>query len=125
VRLLLDANLSPEVVRQLNEAGHEAIHVGEIGLLTAPDPEIMRAAADADRILVTADSDFAAMLALGGARAPSVVLLRSADHMRAPEQAALLAANLPGVAEELERGAIVSLTRRHLRVRELPIARGS
>lgn len=65
------------------------------------------------------------MLALGGARSPSVVLLRSADHMRPPEQAALLAANLPTVGEDLGRGAIVSLTSRHLRVRELPIAPGS
>ncbi len=85
----------------------------------------MEAADKANRILVTADSDFAALLALGAARAPSVVLLRSADHMRPPEQAALLAANLPAVAEDLERGAIVSLTRRHLRVRQLPIERRS
>lgn len=123
MRLLLDANLSPEVVRRLKASGHDAIHVAELGLLTAPDPEIMEAAAEADRILVTADSDFAAMLALGGARLPSVVLLRSADHLRPPEQAALLAANLPTVGEDLERGAIVSLTSRHLRVRELPIDR--
>ena len=123
MRFLLDANLSPEVARRLGSSGHDAVHVGELGLLSAPDPEIMRAAAEADRILLTADSDFAALLALGAARAPSVVLLRSADHMRPSEQAALLAANLPTVAEELERGAIVSLTRRHLRVRELPIVR--
>ncbi|MBS1862030.1 MAG: DUF5615 family PIN-like protein [Actinobacteria bacterium] len=123
MKLLFDANLSPEVVRRVKVSGHDAIHVAELGLLTAPDPEIMEAAAEADRILVTADSDFAAMLALGGARSPSVVLLRSADHMRPPEQAALLAANLPAVGDDLERGAIVSLTSRHLRVRELPIDR--
>lgn len=87
MRLLFDANLSPEVVRRLNASGHDAIHVGELGLLTAPDPEIMEAAAETDRVLVTADSDFAAMLALGRVRSPSVVLLRSADHMRPPEQA--------------------------------------
>jgi predicted nuclease of predicted toxin-antitoxin system len=123
VRLLLDANLSPEVARRLNVSGHDAIHVVEIGLVAASDPEIMQAAVEADRVLITADSDFAAMLALGGARAPSVVLLRSADHMRPPEQADLLAANLVAVEEDLTSGAIVSLTRRHLRVRELPIDR--
>jgi predicted nuclease of predicted toxin-antitoxin system len=84
VRLLLDANLSPEVARRLKVAGHDAVHVVEIGLVTASDPVIMQAAAEADRIILTADSDFAAMLA---------------------------------------GGAIVSLTRRHLRVRELPIDR--
>jgi predicted nuclease of predicted toxin-antitoxin system len=125
VKLLLDANLSPEVARRLNEAGHDAIHVVEIGLMTAPDPEIMEAAVEANRVLLTADSDFAAMLALGGARVPSVVLLRSADHMRPPDQAGLLLANLPRVEDELTKGAIVTLNRRHLRVRELPIERNS
>jgi predicted nuclease of predicted toxin-antitoxin system len=37
VKLLLDANLSPEVARILKEAGHDAIHVADIGLLSAPD----------------------------------------------------------------------------------------
>ena len=123
MRLLFDANLSPTVARHLNSAGHDAIHVRDLGLLAAPDPKIMAAAAEEDRVLVTADSDFAAMLALGAHRAPSVVLLRSADHMRPHEQADLLADNLKLVSDELGRGAIVSLTRRHLRVRELPIGR--
>jgi predicted nuclease of predicted toxin-antitoxin system len=86
VRLLFDANLSPEVARRLSGAGHDAIHVADIGLLSASDPDIMQAAAAEDRVLVTADSDFAAMLALGEHRAPSVVLLRSADHLRPQEQ---------------------------------------
>ena len=84
----------------------------------------MRAAVEEDRILITADSDFAAMLAIGALRAPSVVLLRSADHMRPSRQAEFLVANLATVGEELARGAIVSLTRLHARVRELPIDPG-
>jgi predicted nuclease of predicted toxin-antitoxin system len=124
VRLLFDANLSPEVARRLTASGHDAIHVADLGLLSAPDPDIMRAAVEEDRVLITADSDFAAMLALGALRAPSVVLLRSADHMRPVQQAEFLVANLATVGEELAAGAIVSLTRLHLRVRELPIVRG-
>jgi len=122
VKLLLDANLSPEVGRRLKEAGHDAIHVGNIGLLTAADPEILQAAAQEERILLTADSDFGALLALGSLASPSVVLLRSADHLRPFEQAELIVANLPLIAEDLERGAIASLTRDRLRVRELPVA---
>lgn len=121
MKLLLDANLSPEVGRRLKEAGHDAIHVGDIGLLTATDPMILQAAAKAGRILLTADSDFGALLALGSLASPSVLLLRSADHLRPTEQAELIAANLPQIAEDLEKGAIVSLTRDRLRVRELPI----
>jgi len=122
VKLLLDANLSPEVGRRLKEAGHDAIHVADIGLLTAADPTILRAAAKEKRILLTADSDFGALLALGALASPSVLLLRSADHLRPAEQAELIAANLPQIAKDLEKGAVVSLTRDRLRVRELPIA---
>lgn len=121
MKLLLDANLSPEVGRRLKEAGHDAIHVADIGLLTATDPEILQAAAKEERILLTADSDFGALLALGSLASPSVLLLRSADHLRAGEQAELVQANLPQIAEDLKKGAIVSLTRDRLRVRELPI----
>jgi len=123
VKLLLDANLSPEVARLLNQAGHDAIHVADIGLLSAPDPEILQAAAKEEQVLLTADSDFGALLALGSLAAPSVVLLRSADHMRSTEQAELIAANLPSISDDLETGAIASLTRDRLRVRELPIAK--
>ncbi len=122
MKLLLDANLSPEVGRRLKEAGHDAIHVADIGLLTAADPKILQAAAQEERILLTADSDFGALLALGSLASPSVVLLRSADHLRPFEQAELIVANLPLIAEDLERGAIASLTRDRLRVRELPVA---
>lgn len=122
MKLLLDASLSPEVGRRLKEAGHDAIHVGDIGLLTATDPKILQAAAQEERILLTADSDFGALLALGSLASPSVVLLRSADHLRPFEQAELIVANLPPIAEDLERGAIASLTRDRLRVRELPVA---
>lgn len=121
MKLLLDANLSPEVGRRLKEAGHDAIHVADIELLTAADPEILRAAAQEKRILLTADSDFGALLALGSLASPSVLLLRSADHLRPGEQAELIAANLPQISEDLEKGAIVSLTRDRLRIRELPI----
>lgn len=122
MKLLLDANLSPEVARLLKESGHDAIHVGDVGLLSAPDPEILQAAATEGQILLTADADFGALLALSSLASPSVVLLRSADHLRPPEQAELLAANLPRISEDLKKGAIVSLTRDRLRVRELPIA---
>ncbi|HWO16709.1 MAG TPA: DUF5615 family PIN-like protein [Solirubrobacterales bacterium] len=106
MKLLLDANLSPEVARLLREAGHDAIHVADIGLLTATDPEILQAAAKEERILLTADSDFGALLALGSLASPSVLLLRSADHLRPAGQAELIAINLPSISPELAKGAI-------------------
>jgi len=121
VKLLLDANLSPEVSRRLAEAGHDTIHVAEIEMVSATDPEILAAAAQQERVLISADSDFGELLALDSLASPSVVLLRSADHLRPAEQAELLAANLGQIAEELAEGAIASLSAGHLRVRTLPI----
>jgi len=40
VRFLLDANLSPRLVARLSEAGHDAVHVRELELLTASDSVI-------------------------------------------------------------------------------------
>jgi predicted nuclease of predicted toxin-antitoxin system len=122
VKLLVDANLSPKVASRLGEAGHDAVHVSDVGLLSASDPQILQAADDQDRVVLTADADFGALLALGSLATPSVMLLRSADHMRPVEQADLVIANLPVIAESLDKGAIVSFTRDRLRVRSLPIA---
>ena len=56
-----------------------------------------------------------------GAKRPSVVLLRSADHLTPNEQADLLTANPPVVEDGLDTGALVSIARGRLRMRPLPI----
>ena len=75
--------------------------------------------------MLTADADFGALLALSSLASPSVLLLRSADHLRPLEQAELIVLNLPSITDDLESGAIATLTRDRLRVRELPIAADS
>ena len=95
MRLLIDANLSPKVAAALSKAGLESVHVGDVGLLTAPDRAILDYAAVHALVIVSADSDFGELPAASrGAVRPSVVLLRSADRLTPDEQAALLAAHL-------------------------------
>ncbi|MBW3668484.1 MAG: hypothetical protein KY443_04650 [Actinobacteria bacterium] len=72
-------------------------------------------------MIVSADADFAALLALGHLSKPSFILLRSADHLTSSQQADLLLANLSPVSDDLEGGAIVTFARGRLRVRRLPI----
>ena len=94
VRLLIDANLSPKVTRALGKSGLAAVHVGDVGLLTASDRCILDYAAANDLVIVSADSDRGEMLAASrGATRRSVVLLRSADRLTSDEQAALPATN--------------------------------
>lgn len=121
MRLLVDENLSVRVEQQLVAAGHDVVHVTEVGLANTDDPVILAWAAEQDRVVVTADSDFTDLLAVGGASRPSVILVRSSDRLTPPEQASLLAGAIPVVAEDLATGAVVSLTTERMRVRLLPI----
>lgn len=121
MKLLLDANLSPKLLEPLTMAGYEALHVADIGLLHASDDTIFDRAADEGCVVVTADSDFPMMLALRRAHRPSVVVLRHITELPRLRQGELLMSNLPLVEDDLERGAIVSLSPTRLAVRDLPV----
>lgn len=121
MRLLLDANLSPSIRGGLAPAAYEVTHVGDVGLLQASDAEIMAHAFTHGLVIVTADSDFAAMLAIGGGSGPSVVQLRGVAELAPQVHTRLLVENLPTVVEDLEAGAVVSLSPMRLAVRRLPI----
>jgi predicted nuclease of predicted toxin-antitoxin system len=70
-------------------------------------------------VVVTADSDFASMLALSGASRPSVVQLRGVAELPPATHLRLLD-NLRAVTEDLDQGAVVSLSPVRLAVRRLP-----
>ncbi len=48
---VVDANLSPRLAVLLRDAGHDAVHVRDIGLRTASDDEIIDYAISTDRIV--------------------------------------------------------------------------
>jgi len=54
-------------VRALIDAGHDAVHAGDRGLLGAPDDAVIRAALAESRTVVSADTDFGELLAASGA----------------------------------------------------------
>lgn len=122
MRFLLDENISYRVAPILKTAGHDAVHVSEMGLGSADDKAVMACALDEGRILVTCDHDFVQMLFSSGASRPSVILAREVDTMRAPELGALLLDALsPELKQFLLDGAIASLTLEKVRVRPLPL----
>ena len=59
MRFLVDNALSPALAALLRDAGHHAIHVGEIGLQHAEDDVIFDRAATDSCVLLSADTDFA------------------------------------------------------------------
>jgi predicted nuclease of predicted toxin-antitoxin system len=76
MKFLIDNALSPQVALGLQEAGYDAIHVRDIGLATAKDESIFAFAGKENRIIVSADTDFGALLALWQKPNPSLILFR-------------------------------------------------
>jgi predicted nuclease of predicted toxin-antitoxin system len=124
VRFLVDESLSPRVAELLRVADHDAVHVREIGLKSAPDPVVLEAAASEERVLITADTDFGGLLVQGRKRQPSVVLFRGEISRRPESQASVLLANLEQIQADLEEGAITVIGDRRMRVRRLRLLLG-
>jgi predicted nuclease of predicted toxin-antitoxin system len=121
VRFLVDENLSPQLAESLREAGHDAVHVRDIGLASGDDVAVLAAAHEDARVLVSADTDFGGLLARTRAVLPSVILIRRLQQRRAADQADLLLGHLPDIREELAAGSVVVFDEDRLRIRRLPI----
>jgi predicted nuclease of predicted toxin-antitoxin system len=122
VRFLIDNALSPEVARRLGEDGHDALHVRDIGMQRASDEDIFDRAEEEERVVVSADTDFATLLASRRQRSPSVILFRRGAQRRPSEQVALLIANLAKFERDLITGCIAVFEPDRVRIRTLPLS---
>lgn len=122
MRLLLDQGLPRTTAPHLQSFGIEAVHVGDLGLAGGSDTTILDAARQQERIVVTLDADFHALLVLTGAIGPSVIRIRI-EGLQAKALARLLADVLNVCNDELVSGAMVSVTDSGVRVKRLPLLR--
>lgn len=121
MNFLLDENQSPLLVGLLASLGHNVVHVGDLGLASAADVDVLAVASEQGRVLISADTDFGELLAESNASGPSVVLFRRQGQRRVAELVKLLSANLGAIAEDLETGALVVIDADRIRVRRLPM----
>ena len=121
-RLLLDQGLPRSTGALLAQAGRDVTHVSEIGMSRADDIDILERARTDERVCVTLDADFHALLATSGERGPSVVRVRK-EGLDAGALAALLQTVWPDIESALADGAMVTVTDRSIRVRRLPIVK--
>ena len=62
MRFLLDQDVYATTARFLEGLGHDVVPVSRLGLSRADDEELLRAAQEQERILVTRDRDFGALV---------------------------------------------------------------
>lgn len=122
MKFLIDNNLSPLLADALKAAGHDVLHVRDLGMQAAPDEAVLERARAEERALISADTDFGGLLSRSGASNPSVILIRRLAGRRAFEQASIILANLDQVADDLAAGAVVVIHENLLRVRRLPMS---
>ncbi|MXW42570.1 MAG: hypothetical protein F4X48_01425 [Acidimicrobiia bacterium] len=121
MKFLIDQNRSPHLAELLRDAGHNAVHTSELRLERAEDHELLLFAAEEDRIVVSGDTDFGALLAMRRTTSPSVILFRARHLPRAEHQAAVILRHLDEVANDLAKSAVLVITDDRIRVRHLPL----
>lgn len=121
MRLLLDMNVSPRHVGALEARGFDAVHWSTVGAPDAQDEALAAYARAEDRIVVTHDLDFGALLAMTASGGPSVLQVRLADVL-AVEWLARVEAVLRAHEDALQAGALVIVDELRARVRLLPLS---
>ena len=122
MRFLVDNALSQRLAEGLRKAGHDAVHLREIGRQNAPDTEVLTRALDEDRIIISSDMDFGELIATRELIRPSVILFRRVER-KTESRLALLLKNLATIGDDLNRGSIVILESSRMRIRRLPIGK--
>ncbi|MDO8283279.1 MAG: DUF5615 family PIN-like protein [Thermodesulfovibrionia bacterium] len=120
MKFLADMPVSPKTVNYLRDIGHDIYRINEKGLPKAKDSEIVDIAINEQRIILTMDLDFPAIIAKSGMSTPSAIIFRLSDESHENINA-LLTNILPQIEKEVLKGAIVMIEDDRFRVRELPI----
>ncbi len=120
MNFLLNMNVNRDMAAPLQERGHVCRHVGNIGMSRAKDVEIVAEARRTGEVIITHDLDYGHLLAFSGESAPSVLILRLRD-LGADEILSRFDAIWSEIESPLAAGAIISLSDRSLRIRNLPI----
>jgi predicted nuclease of predicted toxin-antitoxin system len=102
-------------------AGMECVHASELGFSRAEDGAIVELARERGAAIVTLDADFHAILARTKASGPSIVRLRL-QGLNGEQVADLVLGLLRRFAEEIGRGALITVKARKTTCHRLPVA---
>jgi predicted nuclease of predicted toxin-antitoxin system len=120
VRIVADMHVSMRTVEALRQLGHDVTRVADVLAPTATDTQIVDEAIRDDRVILTQDLDFSALVAVSGRSVPSVVSLRLSSA-RVETVNARLTRVLPMLEADLAAGAIAVVEDLRVRTRKLPV----
>jgi predicted nuclease of predicted toxin-antitoxin system len=120
MKLLLDQNCSAGAAEILRSSGLDVVHTREVGLATADDRDILQWCRTVERVVITLDADFHALLALSAAATPSVVRIRI-EGLGDTELATLVTRIVGMYRDDLLRGTALTVTVTSVRVHALPL----
>ena len=117
MKFLADAHISREMVAMLRDLSHDCLDADAIPV-RMPDVDVLRMAADDQRIVVTSDKDFGELVFVHGIACLGVVLIRVAladESVRVAHVRSLW----PTVLSRLP-GSFVTITAWGIRARPMP-----
>ncbi|MBK9006682.1 MAG: DUF5615 family PIN-like protein [Anaerolineae bacterium] len=120
MNFLLNMNVNRDMAAPLQQRGHVCRHAGDIGMSRSKDVEIVAEAKKTGETILTHDLDYGNLLAFSGESAPLVLILRVRD-LRTDEIMSRFDIAWSEIESPLNEGAIVSLSDKSLRIRNLPI----
>ncbi|GMV96118.1 MAG: DUF5615 family PIN-like protein [Phycisphaerae bacterium] len=121
MNFLFDQDVYAATVRFVVALGHDAVPVARLGLAQAADAELLRAARNLGRILVTRDRDFGGLVFVEG-QGPGVIYLRASPSTLNEVHTELRRVLTHYTEPELRRAFVVVEPGRH-RIRHLGISR--
>ena len=117
MNFLIDENLAPRLASELVGAGHDAVHVSELGLRSSSDQAILKAAFNQKRILISRDTDFGLLIERDSAGSPSLILIRRMSDYRVKAIVSRVLVLLSDHLEVLTSGGIIVVDGTRDRVR--------
>jgi predicted nuclease of predicted toxin-antitoxin system len=120
MKILVDMNLSPRWADFLSDNGIETAHWSFLGSPDAPDTEIIAYAQTHGFVVLTNDLDFGFILAISHSNKPSVIQIRT-GALGPGRIGGRVVDALKTLSADIEKGALVTVDSRKVRVHVLPI----
>lgn len=106
VQFKLDENFGQAIQRLFLDRGHDCVTVRDEHLAGAPDDEVLRAARNEKRVLVTMDYDFSNVLRYPPQQTSGIVVINAPGRVSLPSLKNIVALMLNAISDERVRGKL-------------------